>query len=240
LQFSRLALILSLHITCVRSLKPRSVPLLGKDIFNGNWAIMSFPTAYTAFAPLVKFRQFRLLVLNPGSGDDALSGTLSTVNLDYAPSYDALSYEWGQPELICRIQINDDCMIHITQSLYHALRNLRHESSTQKKRNIWADGICINQLNTSEREQQVALMGTIYSNAIRVITYVGPEGDDSSAAIVFAEQVCRVVDLEMANLPPVKDTRWQALKLLLLRRWVCFHLFRGTLCHIIILPSPNL
>jgi len=48
---------------------------------------------------------------------------------------------------------------------------------------VWADGICINQDDLKERQQQVSMMGDIYRKAARVITYIGPEKDDSSSAI---------------------------------------------------------
>jgi len=181
----------------------------------------------------------RLLHLNPGKQNDELSGRVQTISLD-APlpcAYEALSYEWRNAERNHKIQLDDGSHILITESLHHALQDLRHEIGGTRA--IWADGVCINQDRTVEREQQVALMGSIYRNAIRVITYIGPETDGVKEAIAFARYLTafsnsgiystdarfhmpgEVLDL---GLPPMDDPRWPGLKQLLLRQWVSVHL----------------
>jgi len=185
---------------------------------------MSGPTKPTAFLPLEGLQQTRVLLLDPGSGDDALSGTLSTISLDRVPSYEALSYAWGQPELKCKIRMHNNMYIYITESLRDALRDLRHERFTQT-RTLWADGVCINQEDMSEREQQVALMGAIYRSATRVITYVGPKRDNSSAAVALAQQVWLSSKLSTTAMPAFDDERWEALKALVVRPWVSLHCY---------------
>ena len=60
-----------------------------------------------------------------------------------------------------------------------ALFYLRSKTETLT---LWIDAICINQLDTSERNHQVAQMGTIYSNAVEVIVWLGMPTEESYAA----------------------------------------------------------
>jgi hypothetical protein len=43
---------------------------------------------------------------------------------------------------------------------------------------LWIDQICIDQETTEEKNHQVSMMSSIYSNASRVITYFGPACED--------------------------------------------------------------
>lgn len=90
---------------------------------------------------------------------------------DACISYEALSYVWGRPDLKCKLSTPEG-MIRITQSLAEALHHLR---CAYEPRNIWADGICIDQSNVEERGHQVKVMGRIYSGAIRVLIWLGSD-----------------------------------------------------------------
>lgn len=136
----------------------------------------------------------RVLYLAPGKSEDPLQGSLRVVSLSEPPDYEALSYEWASPEKTHTIVLHDvsdtgggrgSAIIPITESLYQALRDLRHEGEN-RDRAIWADAVCIDQENVIEQHTQVAIMGTIYRAAVRVVTYVGPEREDSVAAIGLA------------------------------------------------------
>jgi Heterokaryon incompatibility protein (HET) len=188
------------------------------------------------FEPLTSPRQIRILHLASRNGDDQLNGRLQHLTLDEATDvYEAVSYEWGNPETKHSIAIEGGFTIRITESLYHALRDIRPQDSSGKERAVWADAVCINQEDMSERQQQVALMGDIYRRACRVITYIGPERDDSAMGINLA---CSLIQYAISNadapdprihfpeelpnvgLPPISDPRWRALKALLFRGWV--------------------
>jgi hypothetical protein len=54
---------------------------------------------------------------------------------------------------------------------------------------IWADAICINQEDIHERESQVLLMQAIYSQASKVLVWLGDDEDDR------AEKALRIIDL---------------------------------------------
>jgi hypothetical protein len=182
------------------------------------------------YTPLIEHDETRLLVLAPGDANEQLSGRLQRIRLSRAPAYEALSYEWGDPTKSRVIILNNHIPVSITELLFNALQDLRQEHSA---RAIWAHALCINQPDVEELQQQVAIMKEIYSKASRVITYIGPEYDDSSNAIEFAltlQNVCQslyptypdfhsVEDLEKFGLPPISDPRYAALKSLILRGW---------------------
>ena len=48
---------------------------------------------------------------------------------------------------------------------------------------VWIDGICIDQVNILEKNQQVQMMGEIYRNARETLAWLGPESEDSARAI---------------------------------------------------------
>lgn len=116
--------------------------------------------------------EIRLLHLEPGTGAD-VHFTLTPVRLDEKPSYEAISYCWGDPNDTCMVYCNDK-PLHITKSLYTGLRRLRKEDIV---RVLWADAVCIDQKYTPEKNVQVGLMSRIYSQPSSVLIWLG---DDTS------------------------------------------------------------
>lgn len=184
--------------------------------------------------PANRRNAIRILYLSPGAPGSALFGSLRVVSLDDA-RFEALSYEWGHDqERHHTLSLQDgNGEIRITEALHSALAQLRYQPPSTDDRVIWADGICINQDDLEERAQQVAIMELIYRRASRVITYIGPEKDESSDAIKLGSAL-RVYampgrgapsrstpeDLVNAGFPPLWDPSWQALQRLFLRTWV--------------------
>lgn len=89
---------------------------------------------------------------------------------------------------------------------------------------LWSDTICINQDNDVEKSQQVPRMETTYSNAKKVLVWLGDETQTSSMAIDFMHRIVNgnsnVDDL-------VKDNarQWTAVDSLIrmpwfTRRWI--------------------
>ena len=110
-------------------------------------------------------REIRVLVLDPGTGDDEVSCSLKHVSLDSSPRFEALSYAWGDAAQRQAIKCADG-ILRITLNLHCALRHIRYR---YRKRILWTDAICINQNGFDERAQQVKLMGDIYSTAYRTL-----------------------------------------------------------------------
>ncbi|KAF5563186.1 hypothetical protein FPHYL_5285 [Fusarium phyllophilum] len=99
---------------------------------------------------------------------DRLTGTLRTVDLRTLPKFTALSYVLGQGssnKIAC-----NGCDIKITQSCYEALTSLRRSCWSLT---IWVDAICINQEDSSEKEQQIVLMGSTFTLAETVYVWLG-------------------------------------------------------------------
>jgi hypothetical protein len=107
--------------------------------------------------------EIRVLKVKPGRWDDDISCSLKVISLDgltrfVRARYDTLSYTWGDPNPARTIRVNQQS-IEVSTNLFVALRALRRRFTTTT---IWADALCINQKDDSERSKQVALMGRIY------------------------------------------------------------------------------
>ncbi|PMD15991.1 HET-domain-containing protein, partial [Hyaloscypha hepaticicola] len=85
--------------------------------------------------------------------------------------YEALSYVWGDARDTLPIYVGNN-RFPVTVNLHAALSRLRDHSF---ERIMWVDAICINQKSPEEQGQQVQLMAKIYSNAHRVIVWLGEE-----------------------------------------------------------------
>jgi hypothetical protein len=124
------------------------------------------------YHPLTHDDEIRLLHLKPGSGDD-IHFTLHSVRLGEQPSYEAISYCWGDASDTREVYCNGQ-LLSITNSLYTGLKRLRKEDTV---RVLWADAVCINQKDVPEKGSQVGLMSRIYSQPSRVLVWLG---DDTS------------------------------------------------------------
>ncbi|KAF6845460.1 ankyrin and het domain protein [Colletotrichum musicola] len=95
--------------------------------------------------------------------------------------YQALSYVWGTDEKPARALVRDGPdgntlgYIPLTANVHRTLQDLRDAPGIPKK-TFWIDQICIDQVG--EKNGQVAMMGSIYKNADRVIFYGGAARDD--------------------------------------------------------------
>lgn len=88
--------------------------------------------------------------------------------------YEGLSYVWGDLQEWRLIQVNG-CPFQVTLNLENAQRYLRLCSLT---RVLWIDAICINQRDENEKAHQVRRMRQNYSNATRVLVWLGEASDD--------------------------------------------------------------
>ncbi|KAF2818325.1 HET-domain-containing protein [Ophiobolus disseminans] len=145
----------------------------------------------------LQFNGFRLLELIPGRSLYAdIHCRLRHYHLDSAPSYEALSYTWGNEENACRISM-DGLPFHVRPNLRDALRRLRQLQST---RIMWIDAICIDQNSADEKSVQVPLMGKIYTRAERVIAWLGEETFDSGMALDFIPHLTEVAKVDTESI----------------------------------------
>ena len=129
------------------------------------------------YSTLLYADSIRLLKLLPASNDAddcVLSCGLEDCRLSDDPSYEALSYTWGQP-IFPEILHTDNGVLKITENLALALRRLRFK---ERVRYLWIDAVCINQNDATDKSRQVAMMGSIYKSARRVICWLG-QADES-------------------------------------------------------------
>jgi hypothetical protein len=140
----------------------------------------SFP-----YIPLSEDDFIRLLHLEPAeSVDTPLHGRLVHTTIreranDIYAGYIALSYVWGDPSQKGSIVV-EGLPVIITASLEAALRGIRHTALACR---IWADALCIDQENISERNSQVILMGSIYETADHTVIFLGPLTPDAESVL---------------------------------------------------------
>jgi Heterokaryon incompatibility protein (HET) len=121
------------------------------------------------------------------AADNPLAGIrcqVETVNLSSSPSYDALSYVWGDANTRKSITLNGIPVL-VTTNLYRALKRLRARPGILR---IWIDALCIDQSSAEEKSSQIPLMGKIYSQAEKVLIWVGEEEEDSGAAMALIQK----------------------------------------------------
>jgi hypothetical protein len=157
-------------------------------------------------------RNICLLNLLPGNPDDPIRCTIRVVSLDQYPSYEAVSYVWGDPKEEKEIKVSDRD-IPVTKSLWAGLQRLRYPT---EERTLWIDQLCINQWDKKEKARQVALMRDIYKQCTRCVTWMGElrlgeyivAPQDAEAVFDFLRQVAAARTTSMQRLPVFfEDTR---------------------------------
>jgi hypothetical protein len=144
-----------------------------------------------------KEKEIRLLTLEPGEWSETISGTLSSFTLDNVPSYDALSYVWGNPAFTKNILL-DGYAFPVTINLECALRYLRPpRRSSREPRVIWIDAICIDQQNLEERSSQILLMRQVFQSAKTVLVWLGEATNQSRAAFQLIQKASLGIDKDL-------------------------------------------
>jgi hypothetical protein len=140
------------------------------------------------YKPIEHPSQIRIIYLLPGDHNDTLHCILRHIDLEDSklPWFDALSYVWGDPYIPKQpmrlsnfnpefIDISRSSHLFketpITASLSFALRNFRYNDNIARA--MWVDAVCINQNDLAEREREVLKMCKIYSQAKRVLVWLG-------------------------------------------------------------------
>ncbi|KAK1075114.1 hypothetical protein LTR74_000520 [Friedmanniomyces endolithicus] len=132
--------------------------------------------------------EIRLIRLKPRAPSEVEMICCETVvvSLDEAPEYAALSYTWGGPIASYSIEIDGQSK-PIRKNLWRFFRQYGGSAANTWRSWIWVDAICIDQTNANEVMQQVSMMGRIYSQASKVLVWLGPahsDSDDAMQAIV--------------------------------------------------------
>ncbi|OSS52841.1 hypothetical protein B5807_02331 [Epicoccum nigrum] len=126
--------------------------------------------------------QFRIATLLPGEWHEPIRCRLTVHSLQSPPSYETISYAWGDAHDTNRICISD-VEVTIPNSLWLCLRHLRDKSAELA---LWTDAICIDQSNPKEKAAQVVMMGEIYSRCSSMYIWLGEPGALSQACHPFS------------------------------------------------------
>ena len=123
----------------------------------------------------------RLLELQPGQGSEQIECNLRSVPLLEDLRYEALSYTWGDPNIVYYISL-EGCQFGVASNLLSALLHLRQRD---KPRILWIDAVCIDQTNSDEKTSQVLLMRRIYETAMRVLIWLGEGSEECSLGLTL-------------------------------------------------------
>jgi hypothetical protein len=152
------------------------------------------------YRPIRSTHVVRVMILLPSRLGLRLRCLLQSVAVDRLTNYEAISYTWGDESSTTSILCGaDEGEIQITENLELALLHFRQDD---KPRILWADMICIDQKNIEERNNQVCLMGKIFSRAWRVLIWVGPEDQHTGLAFEYLDMLQKRV-VEHSIKPPV-------------------------------------
>ncbi|PGH27123.1 hypothetical protein AJ80_01079 [Polytolypa hystricis UAMH7299] len=139
---------------------------------------VSTTTGQFQHAPLNRSDSIRLVEILPGRFRDELRLELQHTNLQEAPIYESLSYEWAE-NTGCKPVLCGSQQAYLSANLRAALRRLRYND---QRRLLWVDALCIDQNNPLERSQQVLLMREIYRNAQQTLIWLGEEKEHTHMA----------------------------------------------------------
>ncbi|RSL68054.1 hypothetical protein CEP54_002941 [Fusarium duplospermum] len=146
-----------------------------------------------------------LLQMRSGSSNDEIHYTISTFDINTAPNYHALSYEWGPKSPLQTIHVMGQ-PTKIRSNLFHFLSRLKARASYDY---LWCDSICIDQTNDHERSHQVQLMNRIYRKAQSVLVWLGEARDNSDFTLRTIRLRSTCTDSARAAYLGDRPTAWQ-------------------------------
>jgi hypothetical protein len=136
------------------------------------------------YQPLENSRHFRLLKIHPEQTTSNYHPASETfcfevvhAPLEDAPTYETVSYAWGDSQMCETIQLMKGQKMTITKTENIALPYLASASTSGY---LWMEQLCIDQLNVEEQSQQVSIMSDIYKTAKRVLIWLGKEGESTT------------------------------------------------------------
>lgn len=120
-------------------------------------------------------------------------------------TYVCLSYVWGSTAEGTFITLNGN-HFWVRKNLWEFLRCARLK---RRDECLWIDAICIDQSNNSERAHQVQQMGRIFSNAIKVISWLGQDEElESCFRRILAGESYSFNDLDYFNCCEYWERAW--------------------------------
>jgi hypothetical protein len=173
----------------------------------------------------------RLLNISKSASERSLPlYEIEVVYIDQAGDFFALSYTWdGQtPDhpIVC-----NGAELMVTLNVYTLLPFLLKRYGQLR---IWIDGVCINQRDVAEKSVQVPMMGKIYSEAKKVIIWLGVGTPETAEAIKEIPTLAARLkshggfnfrkgdpdyELALRDLPPRSSSVWVGLYQIYTRSW---------------------
>jgi hypothetical protein len=181
---------------------------------------MSTPTRPPyQYLPITDHNGIRLIVLQPSPDKAApvhcsiLHTTLRQAREEIYEHYTALSYVWGDANDTTSILVDEHSLssLRVTKNLECALRYLR---DAKRVLYVWADGVCINQLDDDEKGNQVQQMGRVYEVAHHTVIFLG-ECEAADEAVLTNILSC----YKRGLVYPERDEGIRVLKQILARPW---------------------
>ncbi len=128
----------------------------------------------------------------PAASTESLRCQLRTVKLqDVAGKYIALSYCWGDEKDKEQLSVGSSSIL-VPTNLVSFLKQLQSSSSPlsiSPDTEFWADAICINQHDDSEKGSQVMQMKNIFGETLAVLAWLGAAGNNSDLAVDHVDVV---------------------------------------------------
>lgn len=141
------------------------------------------------YRPIVGEGGIRLVSLT-SLRDGTPKCNITHTTLKNAPTYEALSYTWGDVKDSIPLLVDDNARLMISQNLFGALRQL---AAHNNNRLFWIDQLCINQIDVAEKEHQVQQMTQIYEKSSLTIIWLGEDNGESSQLFQLISQLQRLL-----------------------------------------------
>ncbi|KAF2807377.1 HET-domain-containing protein, partial [Mytilinidion resinicola] len=145
---------------------------------------------YYEYSPRIRLLDLKARLARTRDEDTgrSIEGTLRVVPLHFCPPYAALSYVWGQnPQNGKTYTIRwGDVEIPVSKNCIDALTCICKRFG---ELSIWVDSICVNQSDPVEADDQMRLMGTIYSRAHTVLVWLGPENTSADSGLDCSQRL---------------------------------------------------
>jgi hypothetical protein len=184
----------------------------------------------------------RLLAIDLDSKE--LTCSIEVYPITELPPYEALSYAWGTQKATSFLPCNS-AKVAVSPHLLEGIREIRARArkSSPKERvetlkfwrkrrrthRLWIDAVCIDQGDNIEKAGQIPLMTEIYSNAQRVLVWLGPAADGSERVfddleplenqLANIDRLLPKTDYIAAGLPSFDDPIWSSVTNFLGRPW---------------------
>ncbi|KAK4957653.1 hypothetical protein LTR10_005620 [Elasticomyces elasticus] len=104
------------------------------------------------------------------------------------PGFVALSYAWAEDNRQQRVSVNG-ISLDVSGNLNSCLEALGTNTIFRDTYRVWADAICIDQGNITERNREVARMREVYRASSRIVIWLGRAAESSDLAMEFIGKV---------------------------------------------------